>query len=201
MPNDARLPAGITAHPPLRIVAIAGSLRRGSWNLRLLDAASAIAPAGITVEVYRGLGTIPMFDEDLETDGGPAGVHQLRAQVAAADGLLLATPEYNQSLPAVLKNAIDWLSRAGADGSALAGKPVAVMGATTGGWGTRLAQHALRQTLCATGARVMPAPMLYVRDVATSFSDGGALVDPALHDALGGMLAGFARWIVPRAPG
>ena len=184
-----------------RILAIAGSLRRGSWNRRLLDAAAANAPAGMTVSVYDDLGSIPMFNEDLESaPGGELGaVRRLRAAIAGADGLLIATPEYNQSMPGVLKNAIDWMSRAAPD-EVLAGKPVALLGATTGRWGTRLAQHALRQTLAATEALVMPAPALYIRDVEVVFDASGRLADASTRDSLRDVLIALEKWIKLATP-
>src|SRR5207237_69323 len=124
--------AGEAAGGPSRVVAIAGSLRRDSLNRRLIEAAADCAPEGIEVCVYRGLGELPPFNQDLETGAFAAGpVHELCEQVAAAQGLLIATPEYNHSVPGVLKNAIDCLSRPPA-GAVLAGKAVAVGGASGG---------------------------------------------------------------------
>ena len=185
-----------TQQPGKRILAIAGSLRRGSWNLRLLEAAAECAPAGMTVSVYYDLASIPMFNEDLEreTDGGPGAVRQLRRKVASFDGLLIATPEYNQSIPGVLKNAIDWLSRPAPD-EVLAGKPVAIVGASGGRWGTRLAQHALRQTLYATESLVMPTPALFIREVDGVFDDAGRLSDIPTRKSLEEVLGSFANWI------
>jgi len=179
----------------LRVLALPGSLRRASYNRALLAAAAALAPAGMTIELADAP-VLPLFDEDLEqaTQGGPDTVRQLRAQVAAADGLLIATPEYNQSLPGVLKNAIDWLSRPSPD-EVLAGKPVAVIGASSGRWGARLAQAALRQVLYATEARVLPAPNLYVREAGRLFDADGRLLDAATREALAALLPAFARWI------
>ncbi len=182
--------------PGKRILAIAGSLRQGSWNRRLLQAAAASAPAGMTISVYEDLASIPMFNEDLEqeTVGGPDAVRQLRLNVASADGLLIATPEYNQSIPGVLKNAIDWLSRAAPD-EVLAGKPVAIIGASSGRWGTRLAQHALRQTLVATESLVMPAPALFIRDVDGKFDDAGRLSDIPARNSLQAVMDSLENWI------
>lgn len=181
---------------PYRILALPGSLRRNGYNRRLLEAAARVAPTGLRVEVYTELADIPLFDEDLElaTQGGPDSVHLLRSAVAAADGILIATPEYNQSLPGVLKNAIDWLSRPAPD-EVLAGKPVAITGASAGRWGTRLAQAALRQVLAATESQVMPAPMLFVRDAAQLFDDGNGLRDVATLQSLEALLRAFLRWI------
>jgi chromate reductase, NAD(P)H dehydrogenase (quinone) len=146
-----------------RVLGIAGSLRRGSYNQRLLEAAAETAPSGMKLVLFDGLGTLPFFDEDLErrTDGGPEPVRRLREAVAAADALLISTPEYNWSIPGVLKNALDWLSRP-APTEPLAGKAVAVIGASAGQWATRLAQSHLRQVLAATGSLVLPAPALFI---------------------------------------
>ena len=193
-PTDLLTPG--SAPRTLRVLAIPGSLRAGSFNRALIDAAAADAPPGLTIDVYRELSTIPLFDEDLElaTGGGPEVVQRLRARASAADGVLIATPEYNQSLPGVLKNTIDWLSRAAPE-EVLAGKPVAIVGATSGPWGTRLAQSALRHTLYATESLVMPAPTLFVRDAANVFADG-RLVHERTREQLRAVLAAFSRWIV-----
>src|ERR1700716_1091933 len=114
----------------IEVLAIAGSLRRDSYNRRLLEAACEVAPEGMTVHLYEGLGSIPFFDEELERahPSGPEPVRDLCARVANADAILISTPEYNQSIPGVLKNAIDWLSRP-APVEVLAGKPAAILGA------------------------------------------------------------------------
>jgi chromate reductase len=186
-----------TSPATYRILAIPGSLRRDSFNRRLLQAAARHAPPGLHIEVSDALADVPLFDEDLESaaGGGPEGVWRLRGAVAAADGLMIATPEYNQSLPGVLKNAIDWLSRPAPE-EVLAGKPVAIAGVSSGRWGTRLAQAALRQTLAATESRVMPAPMLFVRDAGQLFDAAdGQLRDAATIESLQALLLAFAGWI------
>lgn len=190
------------AAPPKQILAIAGSLRRDSWNLRLLEAAAACAPSGMTITIYRDLASIPMFNEDLEKEtlgAGPSPVRELRRKVGEADGLLIATPEYNQSIPGVLKNAMDWLSRA-APAEVLVGKPVAILGATSGRWGTRLAQQALRQTLHATESLVMPAPALFLREADRLFDDSWELRDETTRDALQAVLHSLDHWIDRVAP-
>jgi chromate reductase len=178
-----------------RILAIAGSLRRGSYNRRLLEAAAAWTPDGISVELSEGIASLPLFDEDLEREhiGGPPAVRSLRAAIRTADALLIATPEYNHGIPGVLKNAIDWLSRPGPE-EVLARKPVAVIGATTGRWGTRLAQSQLRQVLTATEAFVLPAPTLFVASAAAIFDETGQLSDPSTGAALRALLAAIAQW-------
>lgn len=188
-------------HPHQHLLALPGSLRRHSCNRRLLAAAVELAPPGMEVRVYGDLAAIPLFDEDLEqeTGGGPAAVRHLRAEVAAADGLLVATPEYNQSIPGVLKNALDWLSRE-TPGPVLSGKPAAVIGATAGRWGTRLAQAAVRQVLYATDSLVLPAPALFVAGAELLFDDEGRLADPTTRTQLAAVLAAFATWIDLVAP-
>jgi chromate reductase len=174
------------------VLAIAGSLRHGSWNRRLLLAAAERSPERLRIRLYNELSAVPLFSEDLESSD-PQSVARFRAQVAAADGLLIATPEYNWSIPGVLKNAIDWLSRPPAE--VLPGKPVAIIGATAGRWGTRLAQAALRQVLTATESAVMPAPAMFVHEAANLFADDGRLIDAATLDQLDNVLVAFGQWI------
>jgi chromate reductase len=178
------------------VLAISGSLRRESLNRRLLAAAQENAPAGMSIRIFEELGAIPMFDEDFEraAEGGPPAVRALRDAIAASDGLLISTPEYNQSIPGGLKNAIDWLSRPAPD-EVLVRKPVAVIGASSGRWGTRLAQAALRQVLNATESLVMPQPMLFVSEAAPLFDAGGHLVDEATRRRLAAVLAALDAWI------
>lgn len=182
-----------TTLAPLNVLALAGSLRRRSWNRKLLEAAVELAPLGLTLRLYNDLGSIPLFDEELEADD-PGAVRELRRRVSEADGLLVATPEYNQGVPGVLKNAVDWLSRP-YGGSCLQGKPAAVLGATTGSWGTRIAQKELRHVLWATEALVLPRSPLYVRGAASRFDDAGRLADEPTRRALAGLLTAFADWI------
>jgi len=177
------------------LLAISGSLRKGSYNSMLLRAATALTPAEIAVEVYESLAAIPLFDEDVEarSNGGPP-VMDLRAAVRAADGLLISTPEYNQSMSGVLKNAIDWLSRPGPD-EVLIGKPIAMMGASGGRWGTRLAQANLRQVLTATESLVMPQPAIFVAGASKVFGDHGQLLDDLLRQQLGKFMIAVADWL------
>jgi chromate reductase len=193
-----------TFNPPLarHVLCLAGSLRHASWNRRLLQAAATQAPATLHLDVYNDLSRVPLFDEDLEQRGptGPAGVQALRAAIAAADGLLIATPEYNQSMPGVLKNALDWLSRESPAGEVLLEKPVAVFGASTGPWGTRLAQASLRQVLYAGGALVMPTPTLFIANAATRFDEDGRLSDAATGQSLQRFMLAFERWMQRMTP-
>lgn len=175
------------------MLAIAGSLRTRSWNRRALSVMAELAPADLELEIYDGLETIPLFNEDLEGPHTPAAVLALRESVIAADGLLLAVPEYNQSMSGVTKNLLDWLSR-GTPG-ALKGKPIGILGATTGPWGTRLAQAGVRHTLTASAALVMPAPQLYLRDAATRLDAKHVASDADLRGQFVNYLESFARWI------
>ncbi|HEX3427199.1 MAG TPA: NADPH-dependent FMN reductase [Candidatus Limnocylindrales bacterium] len=179
------------------IIAVAGSLRRQSWNRRLAAEAARLGPtAGLDVSVFNGLADIPLFDQDLDDSlvAGPPGVEAVRAQVRAADGILIATPEYNQSIPGVMKNLVDWLSRP-EDQGVLEGKPVAIIGATDGPWGTRYAQKELRHTLTAAGALVLPQPMLFVARAPDLFDAGGRLTDAVTKRRLTELLRAFDRWI------
>lgn len=183
------------ADRPVRILAVAGSLRRESYNRSLLRAAMDLADPCVTISVYGGLGSVPVFNEDLEGPADePPGVVELRRAVAAADGLLIATPEYNQSVPGVVKNMVDWLSRSESD-AGLAGLPVAVTGTTTGSWGTRIAQTVLRQMLLSVQAVVLPSPHLFVPHAASLFDADGALTDSETKDRLADLVAAFRSWI------
>jgi chromate reductase len=138
---------------PLRVLAVSGSLRSASLNTLLLRHAQEQAPAGIEIELYEGLGTLPHYNEDLEPDPGPAVV-DLRKRIAAADALLIATPEYNGTIPGALKNLVDWASRPYGL-SALVGKPVAVTGASPSPFAAAWAREELRKSLGIAGARVL----------------------------------------------
>jgi chromate reductase, NAD(P)H dehydrogenase (quinone) len=146
----------------MRVLGISGSLRRDSHNTELLRAAASLLPSGVEFELYDGLREIPPYDEDDHKSQEPAAVTHLKERIAAADAVLFATPEYNHSIPGQLKNAMDWVSRPLAD-TPLEGKPVAVIGASTGMFGAVWAQAELRKVLGAIGARVidreLPVPM------------------------------------------
>ena len=137
----------------MRLLTISGSLRAESYNTALARAAIDVAPVGVEVELFEGLGDLPLFDADLEGDADDA-VRHLRRSIAAADAVLFVTPEYNGSIPGVLKNAVDWASRP-RDGAALRGKTVAVAGASTGQYGAMWAQQDLKRVLGVAGARVV----------------------------------------------
>ena len=138
----------------MRILAVSGSLRAGSHNTELLRAAANAAPEGIVVELWEGIGDLPIYDQDLEDGDVPASVRRLRDDWAAADAILFSTPEYNGSVPGGLKNAIDWASRPKGE-APLLNKTVAVLGASTGQFGALWAQQDLRRILGIAGARVV----------------------------------------------
>ena len=138
----------------MKVLGLSGSLRRDSHNSALIDIAGGLLPAGAELEVYEGLRIVEPYDEDLDNEVAPAGASRFRRALSEADALLVATPEYNSSVPGALKNALDWASRP-LGASALTGLPVAVIGASTGRFGAVWAQAELRKILAAAGARVV----------------------------------------------
>ncbi|MFL5289680.1 MAG: NADPH-dependent FMN reductase, partial [Rhodopila sp.] len=173
-----------------------GSLRSGSYNTALLHAATRLIPEGATLEVAT-IRDIPLYDGDLEAkEGIPAPVAALKDQIAAADGLLLATPEYNNSLPGVFKNAIDWLSRPPSDiGRVFGGRPVAVIGASPGGFGTSLAQNAWLPVLRTLGTVPWFGGRLMVSRAQGVFDAAGALTDATVEGQFRKFLEGFVAFI------
>lgn len=138
----------------MRVLGISGSLRQGSHNTALIAAAARRAPEGVDVELYDGIEDLPHYRPELDTDDAPEAVRRLREAISGADALLIATPEYNGTMPGVLKNVIDWASRPFPD-SALRGKPIALVSASTGGYGAVWAQADARKSLGIAGARVL----------------------------------------------
>ena len=167
----------------MRILAISGSLRRGSHNTSLLRAAEELLPPTFELVFWDGLKDIPPFDEDDEAGPAPAAVVSLREAVAGADAVLFATPEYNASIPGQLKNALDWASRPAAT-NVLRNKPVAVVGASTGAFGAVWSQAELRKVLGTIGARVVEGDVA-VGHAATRFDSEGRLADDDLREQLG----------------
>jgi chromate reductase, NAD(P)H dehydrogenase (quinone) len=180
----------------MRVLGISGSLRRDSHNTELLRAAATLLPSGVEFELYDGLRDIPPYDEDHD-QAGDAAVRRLKERIAAADAVLFATPEYNHSIPGHLKNALDWVSRPLAE-TPLKGKPVAVIGASTGMFGAVWAQAELRKVLGAIGARVLdrelPVPLAdeIVRD-------REKLEESGTHSLLVGLLAELLEAAQPAA--
>jgi chromate reductase, NAD(P)H dehydrogenase (quinone) len=175
----------------VRIVGFAGSLREGSYNRALLRACIELAPAGTSLEAW-DLRGIPLYDADVEARGFPPGVEALRSAVAEADGLLVVTPEYNASLPAVTKNAVDWLSRRPRP-SPLDGRPAVIMGATPGRHATVRAQAQLRGLLSHTGAYVLPKPEVAFPRAEELFPDG-ELADADARERVAAALAAFVAF-------
>jgi chromate reductase len=167
----------------MRVLGISGSLRRDSYNTLLLRAAGELVEEqGAEFEVFDGLKSIPPYDADDDVGEGPGAVAHLREAIAGADALLFATPEYNSSIPGVLKNAVDWASRPAGAG-ALRNKPVAVIGASTGMFGAVWAQAELRKVLGATGARVAEVE-LAVGHAHEHLDPTGYPTDPTQEEAL-----------------
>ncbi|OOG60219.1 NADPH-dependent FMN reductase [Rhodanobacter sp. C03] len=179
-----------------RILGISGSLRAGSYNTALLHAATTLVDSGVTLDVAT-LHGIPLYDGDLEQrEGLPAAVTTLKERIAGSDGLLLVTPEYNNGVPGVFKNAIDWLSRPASDIPRIFGnRPVALIGASPGGFGTILAQNGWLPILKTLGTRHWSGGRLLVSRASKVFDEHGELQDEAIRQQLGNFLHGFAAYI------
>ena len=178
-----------------KLVGIAGSLRKGSLNAALLRAAAGLTPEGTELAIGSIRG-IPLYDGDLEAaEGIPGPVAALKDAIAAADGLILATPEYNNSVPGVLKNAVDWLSRPPADiGRVFGGRPVALIGASPGGFGTVLAQNAWLPVVRTLGAEFWSGGRLLVSRAQAAFAEDGTLADEKVREQLRTFVQGFAAF-------
>jgi chromate reductase, NAD(P)H dehydrogenase (quinone) len=179
------------------VVGFAGSLRRDSYNRALLRAAAELAPSGLHITIHE-LDGIPLYNADIEAAGAPPSVVQLRQAIRKADGLLIATPEYNHGVPGVLKNTIDWLSRPPRD-SALNGKVAAVMGASPGMTGTARGQSQLRQAFVFTNTHALLQPEVLVGHAHEKFDADGRLVHQATRDFLATFLQRFAELIAMHA--
>jgi chromate reductase len=175
----------------MRILAISGSLRESSYNTALVRAARDLAPDGVEVELYDGLAELPPYNQDVQDLAPPAPVEDLREQVARADALLIATPEYNGSIPGVLKNAIDWASRPFPE-NCLRAKPVAIVGASTGAYGALWAQADLRKVLGIAGARVLEGELAVPR-APERFDADGRLTDAMVRQRLADVLERLAE--------
>jgi chromate reductase len=184
--------AGVSAERPVRILAIAGSLRRGSYNQGVLRAAIELAPSDVVIVTF-DIGTLPPHNEDLRDGGDPEPVAALKEAIAAADAVLFVTPEHNRSIPGVLKNAIDWASRP-VESTPLNNKPVGLIGASDGPWGTTRAQMHLRQILTGTNSLAMVRPEVYIGLVPQFADDDGNLVDEKQRNRVRDYVIALADW-------
>jgi len=175
----------------MRILGISGSLRRDSHNTRLLRAAARALPPEVELVVYDGLRELPPYDADLDVEPADPAVARLRRAITASDGILIATPEFNGSIPGVLKNALDWASRP-FPGSSLNGKPVAVLGASTGLFGAAWAQAEVRKVLGVIGADVIDGE-LPIGQADSAFGEDGELLDPDQRTLLGDLVVVLAE--------
>lgn len=175
------------------VLAVSGSLRRGSFNTRLLKAVKAMAPDTLAIDIITPRG-IPLYDGDVEAEHGiPAEVEALKDRVRSADAIIVSTPEYNFSVPGVLKNMIDWLSRG--ERQPFNGKHIGIMGASTGPVGTARSQYHLRMTLQGLYGVVMPRPEIFVTHARDKFNADGRLTDEATEKVIGIWLKHFEPWV------
>ena len=172
----------------VRIVGIAGSLRKGSYNAAALRAAKELAPSGMSIDIF-DIAPIPLYNEDVKQQGFPAPVADLRRRVKEADGLLLVTPEYNYSVSGVLKNTIDWISRP--PEQPFDGKPIAIMGASQGALGTARGQYHLRQMFIFLNAHVLNRPEVMITQAQNKFDAEGKLTDQPTRDLIAQLLTSF----------
>jgi chromate reductase len=179
----------------MKILGISGSLRKGSYNTMALRTAQGMAPPGMTIEIAE-IGDLPLYNEDIRAQGFPPAAQRLRQQIAAADALLFVTPEYNYSMPGVLKNAIDWASRP--PDQPFAGKPAALMGASMGLLGTARAQYHLRQTCVFLDVHVLNQPEVFIGQAHTKFDAEGKLTDAATGEWIGKLLEALRGWALRR---
>ncbi|MGN6315712.1 NADPH-dependent FMN reductase [Trinickia sp.] len=175
-----------------QVAVLVGSLRKKSFNRMLAHALSTLAPSTLSLHIVE-IGALPFYNDDLEADA-PSSWQEVRRRIAAADAVLCVTPEYNRSVPAVLKNAIDVLSRPFGAG-ALNGKPAAIVSASPGAMGGFGANHHLRQTLVALGVNVMASPEVYLGNVSALFDDEGALTHAGTTEFLQRFTFAFSAWI------
>ena len=173
------------------VLALVGSLRKGSYNTLALRAAQDLKTPGMEI-LSAEIGDLPLYDDDIREQGYPPVVQKLREQVAAADALLFVTPEYNYSVPGVLKNAIDWVSRP--PSQPFDDKPVAIMGASTGRLGTARAQYHLRQTAVFLNMQVLNRPEVMISGAAKAFDTSGRLTDEGARKLIAELLVNLMEW-------
>lgn len=185
------IPRKLTMASPLRILGISGSLRKLSYNSAALRAAQELQPNDMSIESF-DLTEIPLYSEDVRTHGYPPPVQAFRDKIASADGLLIVTPEYNYSFPGVLKNAIDWASRP--PNQPFDGKPIAMMGASLGTFGTARAQYHLRQCFVSVNAFVLNKPEVMIAQAGDKFDEQGKLTDRMAREQIQRLLIALADW-------
>ena len=176
----------------LRVLGFAGSLRKGSYNRALLNTAVELAPDTMEFIIF-DLASIPFYNQDIEDYEDPASVTAFKRAIAESDALLICTPEYNYSIPGVLKNALDWASRS-AKTTPLQGKPVAVMGASTGGFGTARCQMALQNLFAACGMHPLNSHRVLIAHAEEKFDESGRLIDTATRRIVKESLTALAEW-------
>jgi chromate reductase len=176
----------------INVLGICGSLRAGSYNRMALHAAAELLPEGMTLEIVETLRDIPPYDDDVRQKGFPPSVEALRAKIAAADAVLIASPEYNYSIPGVLKNAIDWASRP--PSQPFDGKPIALMGASPGLFGTARAQYHLRQSFVFLNAFVLNRPEVMIGQAPQKFDAEGRLTDAATRKFIADLMLALWDW-------
>jgi chromate reductase, NAD(P)H dehydrogenase (quinone) len=175
----------------LKILGVSGSLRQASYNTAALRAAQELAPSGVTLETF-DIAPIPLYNEDVRAQGFPPPFEDFRARIKAADALLIVTPEYNYSIPGVLKNAIDWASRP--PEQPFDGKPIALMGASVGAIGTARAQYHLRQCFVFMNGLVLNQPEVMIGAAGTRFDAQGKLIDETSRELIAALLTRLRDW-------
>jgi len=175
------------------VLVICGSLRKGSFNAMVARSLPALAPPGMTLTASPPIGTMPLYNADIQAEGFPAPVTDLADAIRAADGVLFVTPEYNYSIPGVLKNAIDWVSRL--ENQPFAGKPIAIQSASQGPLGGARVQYHLRQCMVFLDALVFNRPEIFIGSVQNKVNDKGELTDQQTRDFIKQQLEGFGKFI------
>lgn len=178
----------------VKVLGVCGSLRKGSWNMMALRAAGELMPPGMTLTLTAGIGDLPFYDQDVFDAGIPDPVTRFCDEIRAADGLLIATPEYNFSVTGVLKNAIDWGSHV--PDQVFKDVPIALFSATTGPLGGPRVQYDLRRIFAQLWGHVLPRPEVFIGNAASKFDADGRLTDEATKKFLADMLAGFKDWVL-----
>jgi chromate reductase len=176
----------------LKVLAVCGSVRKASFSMAALRACKELAPAGLTIS-FASIGDLPMYNQDVFDAGIPQPVKRFYDEVAAADGVLIGTPEYNFSLPPLLKNAIDWVSKM--PNQPFNNKPIAVFSASQGPLGGARVQYDVRKILVQLWGLVLPRPEVFIGAAQTKFDKDGKLTDEATKKFLAELLAGFKAWI------